>query len=358
MAKLEIVGKPARRVDALEKVLGTARYLGDYQLPSMLYARALRSSVPHGKITHLDVSPALRVPGVKAVITCDDFVDHGAYGFPIKDGYILAYQKVRYVGDAIAVVAADTDEAAFLGTQAICCDIEPLPVLSDVKHSLDPDAPQIGPDRTDGRHPNYVDCSIVRQGDPLGELSSCEHTLDQEYFVHHQEHAYLETEGALAIPTPEGGVVVYCSNQSPFINQGHISNCLGLPLHKVRVIQPPVGGSFGGKDDLNYESSVQVSALALKTGVPVRMTFSRDESMIASYKRDAMQMRVRLGADADGCLKACKFEGILDSGAYSSQSPFTGWRASIHAMGPYRYNACHVDITGVYTNNGYSGAFR
>lgn len=358
MAKLEIVGKPARRVDALEKVLGTARYLGDYQLPSMLYARALRSSVPHGKITHLDVSPALRVPGVKAVITCDDFVDHSAYGFPIKDGYILAYQKVRYVGDAIAVVAAETDEAAFLGTQAICCEIEPLPVLTDAKHALDPDAPQIGPDRSDGRHPNYVDCSIVRQGDPLAEINGCERTLDQEYFVHHQEHAYLETEGALAIPTPEGDVVVYCSNQSPFINQGHISKCLGLPLHKVRVIQPPVGGSFGGKDDLNYESSVQVSALALKTGLPVRMTFSRDESMIASYKRDAMHMRVRLGVDADGCLKACKFEGILDSGAYSSQSPFTGWRASIHAMGPYRYNACHVDITGVYTNNGYSGAFR
>lgn len=358
MPKLETVGKPARRVDALEKVLGTAKYLGDIRLPSMLYARALRSSIPHGRIKHLDVSPAFEVPGVKAVITSDDFVDQGAYGFPIKDGYILAHQLVRYVGDAIAVVAADTPEAAFRGMQAICCEIEPLPVLSDPLRSLDPDAPQIGPDRSDGRHPNYVDCSIVRQGDPLAELDACAVTLDREYFVHHQEHAYLETEGALAIPTPEGGVVVYCSNQSPFINQQHIANTMGLPLHRVRVIQPPVGGSFGGKDDLNYETSCQVAALALKTGKPVRMTFSRDESMIASYKRDAMHMRVRLGADEEGRLRACKFEGILDSGAYSSQSPFTGWRASIHAMGPYRYNACHVDITGVYTNNGFSGAFR
>ncbi len=358
MAKIQIIGKPARRVDALEKVLGTAKYVGDYKLPTMLYARALRSEHPHSRIVRLDVAPALAVPGVRAVITSDDFVDHGNYSFPVKDNYMLAYQKVRYVGEAIAAVAADTPEAALLGIQAIICELEPLPVLTDLDRALDPDAPQVGPDRSDGKHPNYVDCSIVRQGDPLSALESCEVTLDQGYWTHHQEHAYLETEGALAIPTPEGGVAVYCSNQSPFINQGHMAMVLGLAHHQVRVIQPPVGGSFGGKDDLNYETSAQVAALALKTGCPVRMTFSREESMIASYKRDAMHMRIRLGADADGTLRACKFEGTLDSGAYSSQSPFTGWRASIHAMGPYRYEACHVDITGVYTNNGYSGAFR
>jgi CO/xanthine dehydrogenase Mo-binding subunit len=358
MAKLQIVGKPARRVDALEKVLGTAKYVGDYRLPTMLHARALRSEHPHSRIVRLDVTPALAVPGVKAVITSEDFVDHGNYSFPIKDNYILAYRKVRYVGDAIAAVAAETPEAALQGVQAIVCELDPLPVLTDMDHALDPDAPQVGPDRTDGKHPNYMDCFIVRQGDPLSMMEQSEVTLDREYWTHHQEHAYLETEGALAIPTPEGGVVVYCSNQSPFINQGHMASVLGLPNHLVRVIQPPVGGSFGGKDDLNYETSAQVAALALKTGRPVRMTFSREESMIASYKRDAMHMRIRLGASADGTLQACKFEGILDSGAYSSQSPFTGWRASIHAMGPYRYAACHVDITGVYTNNGYSGAFR
>jgi CO/xanthine dehydrogenase Mo-binding subunit len=358
MAKLQIVGKPARRVDALEKVLGTAKYVGDYKLPTMLYARALRSEHPHSRIARLDVAPALSVPGVRAVITSEDFVDHGNYSFPIKDNYMLAYQKVRYVGEAIAAVAADTPEAALQGILAIVCELEPLPVLSDVDHALDPDAPQVGPDRTDGRHPNFLDCSIVRQGDPVSALKDCAVTLEREYWTHHQEHAYLETEGALAIPTPEGGVDVYCSNQSPFINQGHLASVLGLPQHLVRVIQPPVGGSFGGKDDLNYETSAQVAALALKTGRPVRMTFSREESMIASYKRDAMHMRIRLGAGADGALRACKFEGTLDSGAYSSQSPFTGWRASIHAMGPYRYEACHVDITGVYTNNGYSGAFR
>lgn len=358
MRHLQYVGRPARRVDALEKVLGTAKYLGDMKLPGMLYARARRSELPHARIVRLDVAPALQVPGVKAVITSDDFVEHGLYGFPVKDKYMLAYQKVRYVGEAIAAVAAETPEAALAGVEAIICELEPLPAIFDSEHALDPDAVQIGPTRPDGKHPNFLDSSVVRKADAAALLPTCAVTLDRHYSVPPQEHAYLETEGALALPTPEGGVVVYCSNQSPFINQGYLVSVLGLPPERVRSIQPPVGGSFGGKDDLNYESSAQVAALALKTGRPVQMAFSRDESMVASYKRDGMKMHVQLGADSEGTLRACKFFGLLDSGAYASESSFTGWRASIHAMGGYRYDACDVDITSVYTNNGYAGAFR
>jgi CO/xanthine dehydrogenase Mo-binding subunit len=358
MRHLQYVGKPARRVDALDKVLGTAKYVGDMKLPGMLFARALRSEVPHARIVRLDTSPALAVPGVRAVITSDDFVDHGLYGFPVKDKYMLAYQQVRYVGEAIAAVAAESPEAALAGVEAIICELEPLPTLFDPELALDPTAPQIGPARSDGKHPNFLDSSVVKKADAAALLEECEITVDRHYSVPPQEHAYLETEGALALPTPEGGVVVYCSNQSPFVNQGNLAMVLGLPHEKVRSIQPPVGGSFGGKDDLNYESSAQTAALALKTGHPVRMTFSRDESMIASYKRDGMKMHIRLGADSDGTLRACQFYGLLDSGAYASESSFTGWRASIHAMGGYRYDACDVDITSVYTNNGYCGAFR
>jgi CO/xanthine dehydrogenase Mo-binding subunit len=355
---LQYIGKPARRVDALDKVLGTTKYVGDMKLPGMLYARALRSELAHAHIVNLDLSPALAVPGVKAVLTSEDFVAHGLYGFPVKDKYMLAYQKVRYVGEAIAVVAAETPAAALAGIKAINCEMEPLPALFDSEHALDPDAPQIGPNRPDEAHPNFLDRSVVRQGDAKTVLNNCDVRLDRRYSVPPQEHAYLETEGALAVPTPEGGVVVYCSNQSPFINQDNLALVLGLPHKRVRSIQPPVGGSFGGKDDLNYESSAQTAALALKTGRPVRMTFSRDESMIASYKRDGMKMHIQLGAAADGTLQACQFSGLLDSGAYASESSFTGWRASIHAMGAYRYEACDVDITSVYTNNGYCGAFR
>ncbi len=358
MSTYQFVGKSIERVDALEKVLGTAKYVGDYYLPGMLYARALRSEVPHARIVELDVSPALQVPGVKAVITCDDFVDHGNFGFPVKDQYVLAYQKVRYVGEAIAAVAAETEEAALEGIKAIHLVLEPLPGLFDIDHALDPNAPQVGPDRADGKHPNFLDMSPVYKGNVDEVLKQCDVVLDLKYTTPHQEHAYIETEGALAIPTPEGGVVVYVSCQSPFIDKGILQMVLGLDPARVRTIIPPVGGSFGGKDDLNYYTSAQVAALALKTGKPVRMTFSREESMIASYKRDAAHMHIQLGASHDGVLRACRAKHTFDSGAYASQTPFTAWRGSIHAMGAYRYDACEVEITSVYSNNGFSGAFR
>lgn len=358
MTELKYIGQPAHRVDALEKVTGTAKYLADYRLPGMLYARALRSEIPHGRIKKLDVSPALQIPGVKAVITNADFANQGKFGFPVSDQYMLAYEKVRFVGEGIAAVAAETPEAALAGVEAIICELEPLPGVFDMDRALDADAAQVGPDRTDGKHPNFLHHEHVRKGDSRAVLAECPVRLDQRYSVVPQEHAYLETEGALAIPTPDGAITVYYSGQSPFINQGNLARTLDLPLEKVRIIQPPVGGSFGGKDDLNYYTSGQVAALALKTGRPVRMTFSREESMIASYKRDGMRMHIELGAAEDGALRACKFEGTLDSGAYASQSVFTSWRASIHAMGAYRYQACDVDINCVYTNNGFAGAFR
>lgn len=358
MSELTYIGKPARRVDALDKVMGKAKYIADRKLPGMLHARCLRSEVPHATIKRLDVAPALSVPGVRAVITSDDFFEHGLYGFPVKDNYMLAYQKVRYVGEAIAAVAADTPEAALAGVRAIVCELEPLPGVFDFEHSLDPDAAQVGPDRPDGKHPNFLDTLVVRKGDPLAEWAACPVRLEERYSVVPQEHAYIEPEGALAVPTRAGGVIVYAPNQSPFINHGNLAMVLDLPHEKVRVIQPPVGGSFGGKDDLIYETSAQVAKLALRSGRPVRMTFSREESLIASYKRDPMHMHVWLGADRDGTLRACKFEGLMDSGAYASESTFTAWRASIHAMGAYRYAACDVDVTCVYSNNGYYGAFR
>lgn len=358
MTDLKYVGKPAQRVDALEKVMGKAKYVGDMSLPGMLYARALRSDLPHAIIKKLDVSPALKVPGVIGVVTSEDFVHHSNFGFPISDMYMLAYQKVRYVGEAIAAVAAETPEAALEGVKAIICELEALPAIFDMEDALKPGAPQIGPDRSDGKNPNYIGHYPVYKGNPQEKFEECDVVIEQKYDTVMQEHSYLETEGGLAIPTPEGGIIVYLSCQSPFIPRNDLCKVLGLPNDRVRVIVPPVGGSFGGKDDLNYQTAGQVAALALKTNRPVRMTFSREESIIASYKRGSMRMNIKLGADKDGTLRACKFNSIYDSGAYSSQSPFTSWRASIHAMGAYRYEDCTVDIDTVYTNTGYAGAYR
>ena len=156
MENYRYIGKSAQRVDALDKVLGKTKFLADYRLPGMLYARTLRSELPHARIKKLDVSPALKVAGVKAVITADDFYEHGNYSFPVKDNYILAYQKVCYVGKAIAAVAAETPEAALEGVKAIICELEALPALFEIEQALDPDAPQVGPDRADGLPPNFL----------------------------------------------------------------------------------------------------------------------------------------------------------------------------------------------------------
>jgi len=299
---------------------------------------------------------------VLAAITCDDFVDHGRFGFPVEDMYMLAYQRVRYVGDAIAAIAAENLDALKAGLDAISLEIEPLPSVFDPEWALNLEAPIVGEhpwESVDEPRGNLLTHHIVRLGDPEAVLADSQITLDVHYSTVHQEHAYLETEGALAIPWPENrGVTVYAPCQSPFINRNNLCRVLGLVEQDVRVIQPHVGGAFGGKDDLIYQTSGQTAELALLTGRPVQMILSREESMIASYKRDAMRMHIRLGATREGRLLASKINAVVDSGAYASVSPFTAWRSSIHAMGPYRYNACHVDTDVAYTNNGYSGAFR
>lgn len=357
MSKLQYVGKPAEGIDALDKALGRTKYVGDVQLPDMLYASVLRSPVPHARIVHLDVEPALTVPGVVAAITSADFVNHGNWAWPVKDQYMLAYQKVSYVGNAIAAVAAETVDAARAGIEAIELKLEELPGVFEPEKALEPDAPQIPLVSPTGKG-NLCDHTMVRYGDPDPILQSCPVRYDETFHVSPQEHAYLEPESALAIPHPDGAITVYYNGQSPFFNRDWLMEVLGLPAEKVRVIQAPVGGSFGGKDDIGYQSSGQVAALALKTGRPVRLVLSREESMIASYKREPMSVHFSLGADAEGNLQAAKVDMLADSGAYASQTTLAMLRAALHAAGAYRYQAVHVDVNTVYTNNGFCGAFR
>lgn len=352
------IGNPnAPAADGLEKVMGQAKYIGDMQFPGMLYAKVLRSPVPHARISRLDVSPAQSVPGVKAVITSDDFIDNGAFGWPVRDAFILAYQKVRYVGDPIAIVAAESEAAALEGVNAIHLELETLPVISDPHQALESHSQPIIPENS-GMNSNLCITHIVRNGDPAPILAECLVKLDQSYIFQHQEHAYIETEAALAVPEMDGGVTIYANDQSPFVNRNNASSVLGLPKEKVRVIQPPVGGSFGGKDDIGYQCSAQVAKLALVTGRPVRLVLERMESMAASYKREAMEIHLHLGADSSGRLRAAHADILADSGAYASMTPLSSWRATMHAAGCYCYEAATTDTNVVYTNNGYSGAFR
>lgn len=359
MAETQFIGKPANRVDAPEKVTGAARYTGDMQLPGQLATRVLRSPLPHARIVRLDPAPALAVPGVRAVITASDFADQGRFGWPVRDNFVLAWERVRYAGEAIAVVAAEDAAAAEAGIRAIGLDLEPLPVVEDMLQALDSAAPLVPERPTDEARPgNLCVTQIVRNGDPEPLLAECPARLDQTYATPFQEHAYLEPEAVVATPNPDGSLVVYACNQSPFVNRDIVAAVLGLPQSQVRVIQPPVGGSFGGKDEVVYQMSAQVARLAQLTGRPVGMTFSREESILASYKRDAARIRIRLGADADGQLRAAAIEAWLDGGAYAAMTPLVAWRAAMHLAGAYRYAAVTGDVHVVYTNNSYSSAFR
>ena len=344
-------------VDALDRVLGNARYVCDMTVPDMLHAKVLRSPVPHARIETLDVKPALEIPGVLAVTTEADFADHGNFGFPIKDDYVLAYRKVRYVGEPIAVVAAETEAAAQAGIEAIVLELDNLPVVSDPTQALDDDAPLI-PEVSPTGQGNLCEQHLVRNGDPDRILADCPVTFTGTYATPAQEHAALETAGVLAIPESDGGVTVYANNQSPFINRDVVAAVLGLRQEQVRSIQPPVGGAFGGKDEVLYETSAQAAKLALLTGRPVRLIMSRSESMAASYKRQATRIQLTLGADEEGHLQAAKARVLADNGAYAAGTPLAMWRATMHAAGAYRYEAVHVGTQAVYTNNGYAGAFR
>ncbi|MBN1286336.1 MAG: xanthine dehydrogenase family protein [Anaerolineae bacterium] len=359
---LTYVGKPARNVDGIDKAMGRARYVADMRVPGMLHAAALYSTQPHARIVALDVGPALAMPGVAAAVTAGDFVDQGRWGWPIKDTHMLAFERVRCVGDAIAAVAAETREQARQAVRAIKLELEALPGVFDPAEALEPGAPPIPEKPSEhGAHAgkwNLAETLIVRNGDPDLILDECDIVLDETYTFGHQEHAYLETEAALAIPHADGSLTVYNNCQSPFIARGHLVTVLGLPEDKIQVIQAAVGGGFGGKDDAVYKISGQAAALALKTGRPVLLTLTREESIVTSYKRQASAIRLRIGMDADGRLRAARANLLVDSGAYASVTPLVGWRASMHAAGAYRYEAVHVDTDVVYTNNGYSGAFR
>ncbi|MCJ7625796.1 MAG: xanthine dehydrogenase family protein molybdopterin-binding subunit [Anaerolineaceae bacterium] len=358
MKKLQFVNNPAvQPVDGLDKVLGKAKYVGDIHLPGMLHAKVLRSELPHAKIKRINTKPALNVPGVMAVITSDDFVENGSFGWPIKDAYILAYQKVRYVGDPIAVVAAESEKAAAMGIRAIELELEPLPIVSNFRNSLEEDTIVI-PLEPNPEGGNLAASHIVRNGDPATIIDNSYLKFEGSYYFAHQEHAYLETEGAVALPEPDGGVTIFANDQSPFVNRGNAASVLGLDPEMVRIIIPPIGGSFGGKDDIGYQTTAQVAKLALICGRTVRMVLGREESMTASYKREAMEIILNIGVQENGKLEAVKADILADSGAYASMTPLSAWRATMHAAGAYKYNAASVDTKVVYTNNGYSGAFR
>jgi CO/xanthine dehydrogenase Mo-binding subunit len=356
------VGTRLPRLEIAGKVTGRAVYTDDMTLPHMLHGAVLGSPHPHARIRSCDVSAARALPGVAAVITGAD-LPQVLFGTMIKDETVLAIDKVRCVGEPVAAVAAVDRRTAQRALELIGVEYEELPSVLDPLDALKPDAPIIHEDlaryvrifdaRASG---NVLSEQEIAEGDVADAWAQCDVVVDGDYTTQAQAHAYLEPCAALAAVDDSGKMTVWSSHQSINRVQTAIAEVLGLPLARVRVLTPRVGGGFGGK----MEPTVQpiAAALALKTGRPVKLVLSREDDFAMMRSRHAMRIRIRTGARADGTLVAREVEIVCDGGAFADESPAVLGFALLMARGPYRIPNLRAHGVAVYTNKLRASGFR
>jgi selenium-dependent xanthine dehydrogenase len=347
-----VIGSTQPRPDAQAKVTGAAVFTDDLAFAGMLHGRALRAGIPHGTLKRLDVSGARAVPGVRAVLVAEDIPGERNHGLVVRDWPVLVAvgERVRTVGDAVALVAADTREAASRAIEAIQADYEPLPVVSDPVQARAADAPRLH------RKGNLLKHIRVRKGDVGRGLREAEVVLERTFHTPAMEHAFMEPECAIARPLAEGRMEVYVGSQIPYADREQIAACLGQAQEAVHVIGMLVGGGFGGKEDI--AGQIHAALLARATGLPVKVLYSRHESLLVHPKRHATRIRVTLGARRDGTLQAVRTELYGDTGAYASLGDKVMTRATTHSAGPYVVPDVRADCYAMYTNNPPAGAFR
>ncbi len=348
------VGSRAPREDALDKVTGRTRYTDDLPEPDgLLHAVVVRSTEAHALVAELDVSAARGADGVVAVITADDVPGEPLFGNAIADQPVLASDRVRFLGEALAVVVAESREAAAAARDLVTVDYERLNAVTDAAAALRNDAPVVHPGREDR---NLMGQLQLRRGDVGGALNAAHRVVERTYRTPWQEHACLEPEVAQAEPDGDGGVVVRCPSQNVFFDRLHVHKALDLERMQVRVIQQPTGAAFGGREDIYAQTHAALGALL--TGRPVRLLWSREESQIATTKRHPMTLTYRAGVDADGRITALEVDALADTGAYASWGPNIARKTLVHACGPFDVEHQRVRVRMAYTNNGISGAFR
>jgi len=348
------IGERAPREDALDKVTGRTTYTADLEPPDgVLHALVVRSQEVHARIRRIDVEWARAVPGVVAVLTAADVPGEGTFGNAVADQPVLAGDRVRFFGEAVAVVVAERAEAAEEARRLVTVDSEPLPPLTDAAQALRPGAEAIHPGRPGG---NLL-CELrLERGDPEEALHRADRVVERTYRTSWQEHACLETEVAEAEPDGAGGVIVRCPSQNVFFDRLHVCRALGLDRDQVRVVQQPTGAAFGGREDIYAQTHAALAAHI--TGRPVRLSWSREETQIATTKRHPTTMTYRAGLDADGRIVGLSVDVLGDTGAYASWGPNIARKALVHAAGPFDVEALRVRVRLAYTNNGISGAFR
>lgn len=348
----KVVGHLVQRPDAVEKVTGDAIFTDDLTFPGTLHGRALRAGVPHATVVRLDVEAARAHPGVHAVLTAEDVPGEPTHGLIYRDWphLIGVGEKVRYVGDAVALVAAESRRQAAEALDLIEVEYEPLPVVDNPVLARQEDAPKLH------EKGNLLKHIKVRKGEMERGFADADLIFEETYRTAITEQAFIEPECSLARPTEDGRMEVFVGSQIPYADREQIAAALGVEQKQVRVRGTLIGGGFGGKEDI--AGQIHAALLANATGRPVKILYDRHESLLVHPKRHATQIKVRVGAKRDGTLTAFETELYGDTGAYASLGDKVMTRATTHSSGPYEIEHVRADCYAMYTNNPPAGAFR
>lgn len=348
------IGEAMVRPDALTKVTGAEKFAVDGYGADFLWAGVKRAGIPHARIIGISTEAALQVPGVRAVLTAADVRGTNRQGVIRRDQPVLADDKVRHCGDAVALVVAEDQTALEAGLARVVLDLEPLEAVFDPEEALRENAPLIHDDHPDG---NALFSAEISVGDADTAFAACEEIVEGCFDLPRQAHAFLETENGWALAHEDGSLEMTISTQTPFRDRFEVAEALGLEINRIRIMAPYCGGGFGGKDGITVQSLLGLAALRCP-GRPVKMWWRREESFLAGAKRHPARLFYRLGAAKDGSLKALSARIYYDTGPYDHLGGVVAALGLEHAGGPYRIPATHLQVWAVYTNNPVSGAFR
>lgn len=358
------IGKSVARLDAFGKVTGKTLFPGDINFPGQTYMKILFANRPHALIRSIDTSRAEQLPGVLAILTAKD-VPVNEYGLIMPDQPVLCgpgsskpfADRVRFIGDQVALVIAESEAIAAKARDLIMVDYQDLPVITDPLLAMQSDAELIHPERDS----NIFSHLRIRKGNIDDGFAQADVIVEGEYYTPVQEHAYLQPEAGVGYIDEEGRVTVQVAGQWVHEDQEQIAHALSLPLDKVRVIYPAIGGAFGGREDMSVQIVLGLAALKLRErGInrPVKIIWSREESIIGHHKRHPYIIRTRWGATKEGKITAAEVELIADGGGYAYTSTKVLGNATLMCSGPYEIPNIKVDAYAVYTNNIPTGAFR
>jgi len=365
MKNLRIVGQRALRTDAVAKATGRAKFTADMRKQDMLTGKALFAAYPHALIKSIDVSEALKVPGVVTVMTAKDLPGRNGYGVMVQDKPVIADGKTHYEGDPVALVAAVSEDAAREALKRIKVDYEPLPAYDDPRDSMKDGAVKIHENHPTAEDGNILVTLKLDRGDVEQAFAAADIIIENEYETPMVEHCYLEADVCIAEPDPlTGGLTIISPAQAVYANRRSLAGVFGIPHNRLRIVSPLVGGGFGGKEDSCMDVSAMAGVLALKCDKPVYMALTREEVFRTTGKRHATYITHRLAATKEGKLLAVDVRTVLNKGAYVSMGGMkeplhaVTMRTLVYAAGAYHVPHARARSHSVFTNTPYSCAFR